>query len=530
MIAFDMPTVIFSYVVSVIVGTLVMGLLWFQNRNRFDGISLWVIDFALQTIGFIFIALRGKVPDWTSIILANGLIMTGVFLGLLALERFVGRKRSQILNYAVIIAYIFVHIWFAFAEPNMAVRTLNSSVVMLFFGLQIIWLLFYQIAPEMKKFTREVGWVFVLFSLINIARIIDFFVTEHTATDYFKSDGFEAYVLISFQMLFVLLPYSLALMFNKRLLDGIAMEEEKFSKAFHCSPYAIVLTSLADGKILEVNNGFLNMTGYQYLEVIGRSIQELRFWENEANREVVLDKLNKLGEINEVEFQFRTKSGEIITGLFTAEVITFNNGRCLLSSINNITERKRDLEKLRETSAYLENLINCANAPIMVWDTNFRITKFNHAFEELTGKSFKEVAGQQPDFLFPENSKEKSLEHIYQTLKGERWETVEIEIQNISGAIMTILWNSTNIYDADNKHIIATIAQGQDITKRVEAEAQIRQLNEDLEKQVEKRTAQLNETILQLEEQSRIFVGRELKIIELNKLVAELEKELASKQ
>jgi PAS domain S-box-containing protein len=366
--------------------------------------------------------------------------------------------------------------------------------------------------------------------LINIARIIDFFVTEHTATDYFKSDGFEAYVLISFQMLFVLLPYSLALMFNKRLLDGIAMEEEKFSKAFHCSPYAIVLTRLADGKILEVNNGFLNMTGYQYLEVIGRSIQELRFWENEANREVVLDKLNKLGEINEVEFQFRTKSGEIITGLFTAEVITFNNGRCLLSSINNITERKRDLEKLRETSAYLENLINCANAPIMVWDTNFRITKFNHAFEELTGKSFKEVAGQQPDFLFPENSKEKSLEHIYQTSKGERWETVEIEIQNISGAIMTILWNSTNIYDADNKHIIATIAQGQDITKRVEAEAQIRQLNEDLEKQVEKRTAQLNETILQLEEQSRIFVGRELKIIELNKLVAELEKELASKQ
>ena len=44
-------------------------------------------------------------------------------------------------------------------------------------------------------------------------------------------------------------------------------------------------------------------------------------------------------------------------------------------------------QKLRETSEYLNNLLNYANAPIIVWDSQFRITRFNHAFERLTGIS-----------------------------------------------------------------------------------------------------------------------------------------------
>jgi PAS domain S-box-containing protein len=51
----------------------------------------------------------------------------------------------------------------------------------------------------------------------------------------------------------------------------------------------------------------------------------------------------------------------------------------------NITERKRAEETLRETRDYLENLLSFANAPIMVWDNNHRITRFNLAFERLAG-------------------------------------------------------------------------------------------------------------------------------------------------
>ena len=67
----------------------------------------------------------------------------------------------------------------------------------------------------------------------------------------------------------------------------------------------------------------------------------------------------------------------------------------------DITERKQAEEALREASQYLENLINFANAPIIVWDPQFRITRFNHAFERLTGLGAEEVLGKGLEILFP---------------------------------------------------------------------------------------------------------------------------------
>ena len=124
---------------------------------------------------------------------------------------------------------------------------------------------------------------------------------------------------------------------------------------------------------------------------------------------------------------------------------------------------------LRETSDYLESLINYANAPIIVWDPQFIITRFNHAFERLSGYLSSEVVGRHLSILFPRDSSEVSLNRITKTLAGEQWESVEIPIQHKYGSIRIALWNSANIYNAD-KNLLATIAQGQDITDRKRTE------------------------------------------------------------
>jgi len=131
-----------------------------------------------------------------------------------------------------------------------------------------------------------------------------------------------------------------------------------------------------------------------------------------------------------------------------------------------IQEHKRADDALRETNAYLENLLNYANAPIIVWDTQFKITRFNHAFEELTGRSEHEVLGKSLEILFPPNQVELSMNLIRKTLTGERWEVVEIAIQHVDGSIRTVLWNSATLFSSDGKTPVATIAQGQDITER----------------------------------------------------------------
>jgi PAS domain S-box-containing protein len=111
---------------------------------------------------------------------------------------------------------------------------------------------------------------------------------------------------------------------------------------------------------------------------------------------------------------------------------------------------------------------------------SFRITQFNHAFERLTGRSVEEVLGKELDILFPEDSREESLALIRKTVAGERWEVVEIPILQKDGAVRTVLWNSAALFASDSKTVVATIAQGQDITERKLAEGEIRQLNENL--------------------------------------------------
>jgi PAS domain S-box-containing protein len=136
----------------------------------------------------------------------------------------------------------------------------------------------------------------------------------------------------------------------------------------------------------------------------------------------------------------------------------------------DITDRKKVEIELHLSNAYLENLVNYANAPIIVWDSQFRITRFNHAFESLTGRSESDVLGQSLKILFPTASIEKSMALIRKTLTGERMETVEIEIIHYDKSIRTLLWNSATLFTPDGKTPIATIAQGHNITERKQTE------------------------------------------------------------
>jgi PAS domain S-box-containing protein len=150
--------------------------------------------------------------------------------------------------------------------------------------------------------------------------------------------------------------------------------------------------------------------------------------------------------------------------------------------MRDISDRKRVEEALRETSQYLDNLINYANAPIIVWDPAFRITRFNHAFELLTGMMADEAIGQNLGVLFPDQDRAGSMDLIQRTIGGEQLEVVEIPIRRKDGSVRVVLWNSATIFEKDGTTISSTIAQGQDITERKIAEAENIRVREEWER------------------------------------------------
>ncbi len=147
----------------------------------------------------------------------------------------------------------------------------------------------------------------------------------------------------------------------------------------------------------------------------------------------------------------------------------------LIGYFRNITERVNVDNELSQTKVYLEQLINYANAPIIVWNPSSEIILFNKAFERLTGYSSEEVLGKKLDILFPDPSLNKSKAKIRQTLYGDFWESIEIPILCKSGETKIVLWNSANIYDNDQQNHLSTIAQGNDITSRKKAENELRE-------------------------------------------------------
>ena len=231
------------------------------------------------------------------------------------------------------------------------------------------------------------------------------------------------------------------------------------------------------GKITAWNRRAEKMYGYSKEEALEMNIGRLTPPDKEAEQKDFLRRIFAGEKITSFETQRLTKDGRLIDVWLTVTKLADDAGKVIgiASTERDITERKRKEEALRETNKYLDTLFSCANVPIIVWDRQFKITRFNPAFESLTGRISKDVVGGPLEVLFPPSSVESSMELIKNMLGGERWEIVEIPILHLDGSVRTLLWNSATIFADEGKTPIAAIAQGHDITERKQVEEVLRQ-------------------------------------------------------
>ncbi len=127
-----------------------------------------------------------------------------------------------------------------------------------------------------------------------------------------------------------------------RLRNEKALREsqERFSKAFNASPLAITITALDTGKLVDINDTFAALTGYDRAEAVGHTTLELGLWEDQSAREKELATFTEKGKISNLESRFRLKDGKTIHVLLSAEKIELGGQVCALSVIQDITERK----------------------------------------------------------------------------------------------------------------------------------------------------------------------------------------------
>lgn len=236
--------------------------------------------------------------------------------------------------------------------------------------------------------------------------------------------------------------------------------------------YDGIATIDREHRVVEANERFAAMLGYSREEVVGLHTWDYEARLSEAQIRSQFADLPRVGAV--FESQHRRKDGSLIDVEVSVSGALVGGQALVFSICRDISERKRIEEQIRQTSEFLSSLITYANAPIIVWDTSYTISKFNRAFERLTGLAAEQVLGRSLALLFPQGQQVSIMDYIRRTSSaGERWETVEIPIQHTDGTIRTVLWNSASILDHEGGGVAATIAQGQDITERKRAEEEL---------------------------------------------------------
>ncbi|MFU6376770.1 bifunctional diguanylate cyclase/phosphodiesterase [Metapseudomonas otitidis] len=175
----------------------------------------------------------------------------------------------------------------------------------------------------------------------------------------------------------------------------LRLSEEKFARAFHASPDGLLITRLADGRLIEANEGFTRITGYELGEADYRTTLDLGIWERPSDRTYMVKTIREEGGIRDFTAPIRRKDGSLRICELSAQPLPVAGEACILTIARDVTDRQKMQEELLQAATVFESTAE----GVMITDTQQRILAVNRAFTTITGYEQHEALGQTPRLL-----------------------------------------------------------------------------------------------------------------------------------
>jgi PAS domain S-box-containing protein len=260
---------------------------------------------------------------------------------------------------------------------------------------------------------------------------------------------------------------------RKKAEEKLQKSEELFSSIFHTSPAAIIITRIADGKIINANESFLKMFELSREETIGHTSIELKLLTPDARAQLIQKQIES-GGLKNFEFTIKTKSGKPIHLLFSSKPMEINNEACYITTLIDITERKRAEEALVESNLSLSEAQRIANTGSWTYYLDGKL-KWSDNMYQLYGLPSK-ITDLTPEFFFGlvhPDDREKMQKWMQASLTGHAPGEYEFRCIWPDGSIHYYRGSGELNYDTDNTpvYLHGTV---QDITERKKAEEEIK--------------------------------------------------------
>ncbi|UTF51968.1 PAS domain S-box protein [Desulfomicrobium sp. ZS1] len=260
---------------------------------------------------------------------------------------------------------------------------------------------------------------------------------------------------------------------RKQAEELLRQSEERFAKAFHSSPAPLIISDIASGRFIDVNARWVDMLGHAKEEQIGRTSKEVGIWADPRQRDEAIQILRKDGFFKEFPIEFLTKTGEIRSALWSAEIIILQDREVMLSLILDYTERKRAEEALRKSEKLYRSVIDnihdvfyrtdAKGRLVMVSPSGVRLLAYEHA-EEMLGRSNEE-------FWFDPAARQAFLERIQRDGFVADFEVV---LKRKDGEPVLVA-TSSGFYRDEEGMVLGVEGIFRDITERKRTEERLRQ-------------------------------------------------------
>src|SRR5437016_5357547 len=270
-----------------------------------------------------------------------------------------------------------------------------------------------------------------------------------------------------------------------------------------------VFVSDLEGKILQANDAVSQLLGFRQDELLEQSLS--RFISPEETREftAVLREVVERGVTRNARLNPRSASGEVIPTTLTASALRNPDGK-VIGAIGIL----RDMRELDKARAYAESLIKNAPDPVFVSDLEGKILQANDAVFALLGFRADELIEQSLSRIISPAETRAFLAALREVVERGVTRNAHLNPRSASGEVIPTTLNASALRDPDGK-VIGAIGILRDMREY-----------EQVVRDLEKSKSEQQEKILDLEKFEEVVVGRELKMIALEKELESLRKEL----
>jgi PAS domain S-box-containing protein len=248
--------------------------------------------------------------------------------------------------------------------------------------------------------------------------------------------------------------------------------DEQLHLIIDAAPIPLLVSRIADGKVLYANDREATLVGLTRAEIMKRRTPE--FYYDPKERAAVVERLKREGRIDDIEVRVRRADGSVIWAVFSLVATELRGEPVIVAGSYDVTRRKQAEDALEKERNFVSAVLDTAGALVVVLDPEGNVVRFNRACERITGYSFDEVRGKPfPEtFLLAEERPE--VERDFQRLlSGEP----RLERRNSwvtrSGDRRMIEWSNTTLTGDDGK-VEYVVATGIDVTERYQARQKLK--------------------------------------------------------